>query len=901
MPQLGSLEKALRVGEGRRLKRLREQAEYITSLEPEWEQLSDDELAGKTVEFKERIANGEEIDELVFEAYATVREAFKRTMGVRLFDVQLMGGIVLHEGDIAEMKTGEGKTFVATQPLYLNALAGKNVHLVTVNDYLAKRDANWVSPVYEALGMRAAYIENMMAPEARDAAYAADITYGTNSEFGFDYLRDNMAVSLDGTVQRGHTYAIVDEVDSILIDEARTPLIISGEPEVAAQIYYDFARVVRQMDGVPYKAPSKLDRAARDDPDADYTFDEKFKTVSPLPRGIEKVERALKIDNLYDPRNSQLVNHLNQAIKAQSLYQRDVDYVVQEDEVKIVDEFTGRIMEGRRWSEGLHQAVEAKEGVKIQEEHVTLATITLQNYFRLYEKLAGMTGTAKTEEKEFVEIYDLHVVEIPTNVAVARADENDLIFKTPEEKFDAVIADIKERHEKGQPVLVGTIAVETSEYLSALLERQGISHTVLNAKQHEQEAQIIKDAGQQKAVTIATNMAGRGVDIKLGEGVLERGGLYVLGTERHEARRIDNQLRGRSGRQGDAGESRFYLSGRDDLVRLFAGDRIYKIMDRFKIPEGEPMEAGILSRQIENAQKKVEEQNFVMRKNVLKYDDVLNKQRTVIYAQRRQVLEGEDLSDEVNHWIREVVERMVEQYTTPGEDGQIDLDALVQAMKDLYATEITVDELREEVGTDPASLVDEFVDDAQDEYKAKEETFGENPETGQPLMRELERFVILQVVDTRWREHLENMDYLREGVHLRAMAQKDPLVEYTAEGHAMFEELNAAIREEVVFTLFHAELAPEEAELLAMQDGQGNGAALSYEHQSLAGADAIAAAGMAGGELGGSVSTAGAAMVPDAAGSVITGQRTVADKDRIGRNDPCWCGSGKKFKKCHGA
>ena len=899
MPQLGSFEKALRVGEGRRLKRLREQADYIMSLEPDFEKLSDDDLAGKTVEFRQRIENGEDVDELVFEAFATVREAFKRVMGVHLFPVQAMGGIVLHEGDIAEMKTGEGKTFVASQPLYLNALTGRNVHLVTVNDYLAKRDANWVGPVYEKLGMRAGYIENMMSAEARDAAYAADITYGTNSEFGFDYLRDNMAVSLDGTVQRGFGYAIVDEVDSILIDEARTPLIISGEPEVSAKEYYDFARVVKQMDGIPYIAPSKLDRSARDDPDADYTFDEKFKTVSPLPRGIAKVERALKLDNLYDPRNVQLVNHLNQALKAQSLYQRDVDYVIQDGEVKIVDEFTGRIMEGPRWSEGLHQAVEAKEGVKIQEEHVTMATITLQNYFRLYEKLAGMTGTAKTEEKEFVEIYDLHVVEIPTNVEVARADENDLIFKTTEEKFQAVIKDIKERHEKGQPVLVGTIAVETSEYLSALLQRQGIPHTVLNAKQHESEAQIIKDAGQQQAVTIATNMAGRGVDIKLGEGVLERGGLYVLGTERHEARRIDNQLRGRSGRQGDPGESRFYLSGRDDLVRLFAGDRIFKIMDRFKIPEGEPMEAGILSRQIENAQKKVEEQNFVMRKNVLKYDDVLNKQRTVIYAQRRQVLEGEDLSDQVRSWIREVVERVVDHHAAT-DDQELDLDALVQAMKDLYATEITADELREEVGVDRESLVDEFTEDALDEYTAKQESFGENPDNGQPLMRELERFVILQVVDTRWREHLENMDYLREGVHLRAMAQKDPLVEYTAEGHVMFEELNAAIREEVVFTLFHAELAPEDAEVLAMQNGGPNGDAYAYEHQSLSGADAIAAAGMAGGELGGSVSTAGATMAP-AGGSVITGQRVVADHEKVGRNDPCWCGSGKKFKKCHGA
>src|SRR5215216_6673412 len=883
--QLGSFEKFLRVGEGRRLKQLKKQAEYITSLEPEFEALSDDELAAKTPEFRQRIENGEAPEDVLFEAYAAVREAFKRTMGIRLFDVQLMGGIVLHEGDIAEMKTGEGKTFVAVQALYLNTLTGNNVHLVTVNDYLAKRDPNWTKPVWDALGMRVAFIQNMMPFAERQHAYGADVTYGTNSEFGFDYLRDNMAVNRESIVQRGHYYAIVDEVDSILIDEARTPLIISGEPETAAEIYYTFARVAKTLRGHP---SDEVEKGV--DPDADFLFDEKRKTVAPLQGAIDAVERAIRVDNLYDPRNVQLVNHLSQSLKAEALYQRDVDYVVQDGEVKIVDEFTGRIMEGRRWSEGLHQAVEAKEGAKIQEEHVTLATITLQNYFRLYEKLAGMTGTAKTEEKEFVEIYNLHVAEIPTNVAVARADENDLIFKTTEEKFQAVIADIKERHEKGQPVLVGTIAVETSEYLSALLERNGIPHSVLNAKQHEREAQIIIDAGVKHAVTIATNMAGRGVDIKLGEGVLDLGGLYVLGTERHEARRIDNQLRGRSGRQGDAGESRFYLSGQDDLVRLFAGDRIYKIMERFKIPEGEPMEAGILSRQIENAQKKVEEQNFVMRKNVLKYDDVMNKQRTVIYAQRRQVLEGEDLSEQVRDWIREVVDRAVDQYTA-AEEQELDLDALVQQMKDIYATEITVNELREEVGVDREALIDEFVEDALDEYGAKEESFGENPETEQPLMRELERFVILQVVDTRWREHLENMDYLREGVHLRAMAQKDPLVEYTAEGHAMFEELNAAIREEVVFTLFHAEIAPEEAEMLAMQDGNVNGGGLAYEHESLAGADAIAAAGMTGGAgmmLGGdgaSVSTG-----VGSGGSVATQQRVTSDREKIGRNDPCWCG-----------
>src|SRR5436190_481938 len=568
--QLGSFEKVLRVGEGRRLKRLAEQAAYITTLEPDYEKLSDSELAAKTVEFRQRLENGEHLDDLVFEAFAAVREAFKRTMGVRLFDVQLMGGIVLHEGDIAEMKTGEGKTFVAVQTMYLNALPGRGVHLVTTNDYLAQRDQQWTEPVFQALGMRTAYIENMMAFEPRRAAYQADVTYGTNSEFGFDYLRDNMAVSIDGVVQRGHAYGIVDEVDSILIDEARTPLIISGEPETAAQLYYDFARLAPQL--IPHESHPGDPKGAAETAGADYEFDEKHKTVAITETGVAKIERALRIENLYDPRNSQLVNHAIQALKAQSLYQRDVDYVIQDNEVKIVDEFTGRIMEGRRWSEGLHQAVEAKEGVKIQEEHQTLATITLQNYFRLYEKLAGMTGTAKTEEKEFVEIYNLSVAEIPTNVAVARADENDLIFKSKEAKFAAVVRDIEERSHAGQPVLVGTIAVETSEYLSQLLTRKGIKHNVLNAKEHAREAEIIKDAGQRSAVTIATNMAGRGVDIQLGEGVRAVGGLYVLGTERHEARRIDNQLRGRSGRQGDPGETRFYLSGEDDLVRLFAGD-----------------------------------------------------------------------------------------------------------------------------------------------------------------------------------------------------------------------------------------------------------------------------------------------------------------------------------------
>jgi preprotein translocase subunit SecA len=881
----GKFEKVLRIGEGRRRKRLAEQAAYITSLEPEFEALSDAELLAKTAEFKQRLENGEDFDDILYEAFAAVREARRRESGQRLFDVQLMGGIVLHDGDIAEMKTGEGKTFVASAPLYLNALTGENVHLVTVNDYLAKRDAEWNRPVFDRLGVTVGWIENMMPFAERRDAYAADITYGTNSEFGFDYLRDNMAVSLEGTVQRGHTFAIVDEVDSILIDEARTPLIISGEPETAAKTYYDFARVVRDLEGAPLTRKAMKGEDETELSGADFLYDEKFKTVSPAQIALDKVERALGIENLYDPRNVQLVNHLNQALKAESLYKRDIDYVVQDGEVKIVDEFTGRIMEGRRWSEGLHQAIEAKEGVAIREENVTLATITLQNYFRLYEKLAGMTGTAKTEEKEFVEIYNLHVVEIPTNVPVVRRDENDFIFKTKDAKWGAVLEDIVERHERGQPVLVGTIAVETSEYLSELLTRRGIPHNVLNAKEHERESEIIKDAGRPGAVTIATNMAGRGVDIKLGEGVEELGGLYVLATERHESRRIDNQLRGRSGRQGDSGETRFYLSAQDDLVRLFAGDRIHGIMERFKIPDDQPMEASILSRQIENAQKKVEEQNFVSRKNVLKYDDVMNTQRMVIYDQRRRVLEGDDLSDEIRAWIEEVIAANVAQFADAETTEEWDLDGLVAQMHALYGTDMTVDELREEVDVDSReALTEEFVEDALDTYGEREEGFGAE------LMREIERYVILQIVDTRWREHLESMDYLREGVHLRAMAQKDPLVEYRGEGHAMFEDLGRIIREEVVLTLFHVEIQLDDAEQ-QLQPAQAP-QQLEYEHENAQGAEAFAAAG-------GGAATALAA--PPETTAMGTPKPVVNEHRDIGRNDPCWCGSGKKYKRCHGA
>ncbi|HEU5207637.1 MAG TPA: preprotein translocase subunit SecA, partial [Gaiellaceae bacterium] len=819
-----------------------------------------------------------------------VREAGRRTLNMRHFDVQLVGGIALHNGKIAEMRTGEGKTLVATLPAYLNSLTGQGVHIVTVNDYLAQRDADWMGKIYTFLGLTVGVnlafheLSHEERNEAKRKAFAADITYGTNNEFGFDYLRDNMVYQVSERVQRGVNYAIVDEVDSILIDEARTPLIISGEPETAAATYYQFARVVKDLEGAPAtrKTAKGLDETELSG--ADYLYDEKFKTVSPAQSTIEKVERAMGIDNLYDPRNVSLVNHLMQALKAESLYKRDVDYVVQEGEVKIVDEFTGRIMEGRRWSEGLHQAIEAKEGVSIREENVTLATITLQNYFRLYEKLAGMTGTAKTEEKEFVEIYNLHVVEIPTNRPVARLDENDFIFKTPDAKFAAVLEDIVDRHEAGQPVLVGTIAVETSEYLSQLLQRRGIQHNVLNAKEHEREGEIIKDAGQRGAVTIATNMAGRGVDIKLGEGVLELGGLYVLGTERHEARRIDNQLRGRSGRQGDPGETRFYLSGQDDLVRLFAGDRIYNIMNRFKIPDDQPMEASILSKQIENAQKKVEEQNFVARKNVLKYDDVMNTQRMVIYEQRRRVLEGEDLSDEVREWIREAVESTVTQFTDAEFAEEWDLGGLATAMESLYGSDITVQELQEETNVaDRDALVEEFVDDALETYEEREQALGSE------LAREVERFVILQTVDQRWREHLEAMDYLREGVHLRAFAQKDPLVEYRGEGHTMFEALGQTIRSEVVFTLFHVTVEVEQPALEPMQARDG---ALHYEHETSAGADVIAAAG--------GTATALAAPSSGNGGSFAQAPAVNEHKD-IGRNDPCWCGSGKKYKKCHGA
>jgi preprotein translocase subunit SecA len=863
-------QKILRAGEGRTLKRMEQRVREVNAFEDDIERLSDDELVQKTVEFRHRFEEGETLDELLPEAFACVREASKRTLGLRHFDVQLVGGMVLHEGRIAEMKTGEGKTLVATLPLYLNAIAGVNVQLVTVNDYLARRDAAWMGPIYQALGVSVGVIQNMMPDDERRTAYECDITYGTNSEFGFDYLRDNMAPAAEYTVQRGHWFAIVDEVDSILIDEARTPLIISGEPEQAAETYYSFARAVRDLV-----------------PGEDYEVDEKFHTASPTESGVDKVERAIGVENLYAPENGQLVNHLIQAIKAKELYKRDDEYVVIDGEVKIVDEFTGRIMEGRRWSEGLHQAVEAKENVRIQEENVTVATVTIQNYFRMYEKLAGMTGTAATEAAEFHEIYGLEVVPIPTNVAVARDDKDDLIFKTKEEKFAAVVDDIHDRHETGQPVLVGTVSVEVSEHLSKLLGRQGVPHEVLNAKNHEREAHIIEGAGQPGAVTIATNMAGRGVDIKLGEGVKDMGGLYVLGTERHESRRIDNQLRGRSGRQGDPGETRFYLSAQDEVIRLFAGDRIFTILDKLGPADGEPIEHGMLTKRIEGAQKKVEEFHFVNRKNVVKYDDVLNEQRKEVYARRQEILRGDDIREGIMQWIWDVIEAAISAHADGDYSENWEWDEMWVALHSVYPVRVPIGEMREQAPSQE-ELTEIIYHDAVEYYEQRESGWGAE------LTRNIERWITLNVTDTRWREHLDNMDYMRQGIGLRGYAQKDPLVEYRREGQEMFDEMEFLIEQEVVRALMHAEVAVEPSDggsgagfNPAPDRPQGN---LSYEHADAAGLELLAAAESSG---------EGEAQSEDP--FPVVEQRRVDPEKNLQRNDPCWCGSGKKYKRCHGA
>jgi preprotein translocase subunit SecA len=873
------INKVLRFGEGRGMKQRIQRVERINALESGMQDLSDAGLRECADSIRERLAGGATTDEVLDETFALVREASWRTLGMRHYDVQLVGAMVLDEGRIAEMKTGEGKTLTATAAVALNALTGKGVHLVTVNDYLAGRDAQWMSPVYEALGLSVGVIGAMMPEDQRRQAYAADITYGTNSEFGFDYLRDNMAVRLDDCVQRGHSFCIVDEVDSILIDEARTPLIISGVPEAAADTYYRFARIVPTL--------KKGD---------DYEVDEKHRTVAPLESGVEKVERALGIEHLYLDVHGQLVNHFIQALKAESLFRKDKEYIVRDGEVLIVDEFTGRVLEGRRYSEGLHQAIEAKEGLKIREENQTLATITLQNYFRMYDKLSGMTGTASTEANEFHKIYETDVVSVPTHRPMVRDDQNDLIFKTKDAKFNAVIETIKEAHDLGQPVLVGTISVEVSEMLSGMLERRGIPHSVLNAKQHAQEAEVIARAGERGSVTIATNMAGRGVDIKLGEGVPDLGGLFVIGTERHESRRIDNQLRGRSGRQGDPGRTLFFLSAEDDLIRIFSGDRMYKVLDRLGPGDDLPLDSKMLTKTVEGAQKKVEEYNFNIRKRVLEYDDVLNKQREVVYAERRQVLEGADLSDRARDWIAEVLVETVDRYED--EDASVadwDLEGMFAEVAQLYPMSFGVDDMRHDSLT-REELLDRLEDDAMEAYDRRES------ELGADMVRDLERWVLLQLIDVDWREHLLNMDYLREGIHLRALGQKDPLSEYRLEGHQMFDEMMENVTREFVRYMFHVELeAPPEPVEAQPVDG------VTYTSQDdpMQGFAGLAEAAVESPDEVAFEATEPAHYAEDDATQAplpgVVETVVLDDEDRVGRNDPCPCGSGKKYKKCCGA
>jgi preprotein translocase subunit SecA len=941
----GIIDRALRMGESKQFKEYQGRVESINRIEPEMELLDDAELRTEADALRERARNGELLEDLLPEAFALVREAARRSIGQRHFDVQLIGGMVLHSGAIAEMKTGEGKTLTATLPVFLNTLAGDAVHLVTVNDYLARRDAEWMRPIYEALGVTVSYIQEGDDPPTRREKYAHDVVYGTNSEFGFDYLRDNMAGSLEECVQRGHDFAIVDEVDNILIDEARTPLIISGRPEQAADLYYTFARLAKQMKGEAHKEKLKSLGESKDTSEVDYDFeyDEKHKTVAPTERGIAKAEEFLGVENLYLGEHGTLVNHLIQSLKAESLYKRSVEYEIVDAEVMIIDEFTGRILEGRRWSEGLHQAIEAKEGVAIKEENQTLATITLQNYFRLYDKLSGMTGTALTEAQEFMKIYKMPTVEIPTNVPMVRADHNDQIYKTKDGKWKAVINEIEARHERGQPALVGTISVEVSEMISTELKRRGIEHVVLNAKpEHAQrEGETIAQAGRKGAVTIATNMAGRGVDIKLGgspegmaemelrklglsagdesyeeewqamveqlkersdaeaEEVKELGGLFICGTERHESRRIDNQLRGRSGRQGDPGESAFFLSAEDDLIRLFAGDRIYKILDRLgpvnEAGEEEALEAKMLTRTIENAQKKVEEQNFLIRKRVLEYDDVMNEQRRVVYKYRREILEGKDMSDSAREGVGEVVSALVDDYTPGDVIEDWDLGELQTQVQQLWpsTTDITGFELE---NLDREDLRETLLADALAAYDRREQEFGDE------IMRQLERAILLQIIDNRWREHLYEMDYLREGIHLRGFAQIDPLVAYKNEGFAMFEAMMHSIWEEFARLIFHVqvEVAPQAQEQFAptRQPARVDYSGGTAEQPSALGQAAVATA--AGPDVAAERSIEGQA---GNGGGAIPEQETVVkdEKEKIGRNDPCWCGSGKKYKKCHGA
>ncbi len=825
----------------RDLKRLAPLVNEINLIEPRVRKLRDEDLRAKTAEFKQKLENGAELDDLLIEAFAVVREASVRTLGMRPFDVQLIGGIVLHQGKIAEMKTGEGKTLAATMPVYLNALLGRGVHVVTVNDYLAKRDSEWMGAIYRFLGLDVGCILHHLDDRERQKAYNSDITYGTNNEFGFDYLRDNMKFNKEDFVQRELFYAIVDEVDSILIDEARTPLIISGPAEKSTNLYYQINRIIPRLKK-----------------EIHYTIDEKSRTVALTDEGVAKAEELLGVDNLYDPRHMEILHHVNQALKAHTLFKKDVDYIVKDGQVIIVDEFTGRLMPGRRYSEGLHQALEAKEGVKIESENQTLATITFQNYFRMYDKLAGMTGTAETEAEEFKKIYDLDVVVIPTHKKMIRTDHPDSIYRTEKEKFRAVVREIKELHKIGRPVLVGTVSIEKSEQLSKMLKREGIKHEVLNAKNHEKEAQIVAQAGQRGAVTISTNMAGRGTDIVLGEGVAELGGLHIIGTERHESRRIDNQLRGRAGRQGDPGSSRFYLSLEDDLMRIFAADRISGLMKRVGMEEDEPIEHNLISKAIENAQRRVEAQNFNIRKQLLDFDNVMNTQREVIYKQRREALESPSLRPAVMDMIEDLVADIVETYTDEKllpEEWQ--LDDIKKEVERLFNIRLDMQKvIDEDMGQE--EFLDWLTEVVKNRYEEREKEMGED------LMRDLERFLTLQTVDMHWKDHLLAMDYLKEGIGLRGYGQVDPLVEYKREGHAMFQAMIDKIKEDIIRGLFFIRVEREEdQEKLKREQEQQP---MYFSHGD----------------------------------STAPATKTVRKGKKIGRNDPCPCGSGKKYKKCCG-
>ncbi|MGA9174926.1 MAG: preprotein translocase subunit SecA [Thermoactinomyces sp.] len=822
----------------RQLKKFFAIADTIDSLEPSIQALSDAELRAKTDEFKNRLENGESLDDLLPEAFAVVREAAKRVLGMRHFRVQLVGGMVLHQGDIAEMKTGEGKTLVSTLPAYLNALTGKGVHIVTVNDYLAKRDREWMGQVFEFLGLTVGLNLPQMSPEEKRAAYQADITFGTNNEFGFDYLRDNMVLYPEQLTQRELNYAIIDEVDSILIDEARTPLIISGQANKATDLYYTADKVVRRLKR-----------------DEDYTVDIKTKQVALTEDGVKKVENFLGVENLYDMRNITLNHHVQQALKAHVLMKRDEDYVVNEDGVVIVDEFTGRLMYGRRYSDGLHQAIEAKEGLQVQRESMTLATITLQNYFRLYKKLSGMTGTAKTEEEEFRKIYNMDVYQIPTNRPMIRKDLSDVLYKTEEAKFNAVVEEIARRHQKGQPVLVGTVSIEKSERLSRALKKRGIPHEVLNAKNHAREAEIIARAGQRGAVTIATNMAGRGTDIVLGEGVAELGGLHVLGTERHESRRIDNQLRGRSGRQGDPGSSQFFLSLSDDLMRRFGAENLESMLERLGLPDDQPIEGKMFSKAVANAQRKVEANNFDARRWVLQYDDVLNQQREIIYKQRREVLTSDDLKDVVLGMAKSTIENIVNAHTAEELEEEWDLEAIIDYVESNLLPEGRIDE-EELENKEPAEMIDLIYDEVARYYEEKKE------EMGNERLQEFSKVVILRTVDRKWMDHIDAMEQLRQGIHLRAYGQDNPLRAYQFEGFAMFEEMVREIQEEVIKYVMKSVIHEEE----------------ELEREEVA----INAIAHSGGSDEGETPK----------------KQPIRRADKVGRNEPCPCGSGKKYKNC---